>query len=186
MQRDRFQIRIKQLFHCVNSLGKEKVQWDSVPSTYKTTNNSFSFIVTVYIHASGHSPTTLSSWTQWELQNVSHLQNNSNTNKQTRSPYRASSFRCFHICITPLNVAPMKQKELPIVAKLSRTARECRMSIFGRVNRKQREDTSVSWQVAQDSSLLALHMHLIRRSLYFQVWSGIMKNQCTNKRHPFL
>lgn len=65
-----FQMRIKEIFHCVNSLGKEKVQQDNVPSTYNTTNNYFSFIITVYIHASGHSPTIKSSWTQCELQNV--------------------------------------------------------------------------------------------------------------------
>lgn len=54
------------------------------------------------------------------------------------SQYRASSSRCFHICVTPLNVAALKQKKLLIVAKLSRITGLCRMNIFRQVNRKEK------------------------------------------------
>lgn len=91
---------------------------------YKTTNNSFSFILTACIHASDHSPAAKSSQTLQELQHVlPTLQYFQHTNKQMHSPHRASSSRCFHICMIPLNAALFKQKKLLTVAKLSRIAR---------------------------------------------------------------
>lgn len=84
----------------------------------------------------------------------------------------------------PLHAALFKQKKLPTVAKLSRISRE-RGTNFWTGEQEIKEDTSVFQKVVQNSSIWALHMHLILRLLHFQLLSDTMKISVLTKEACF-